>query len=220
MNRMITVKGVGSTSVKPDYITLSMTIESLRKDYNEAMEDAAQRIVKLQNVIVFLGYKKEDLKTICFKVDTRYENVRDRQGDYRRVFSGYAVIYRLKLSFDMDSKQLAKVLDAISKSWVKPELSIAFTVKEPAKVSEAVLVSATQNAKAKAEILCEASGQELGQLLSIDYNWGEINVLSRTSYEMDDGILALEAGMAFAAPEIEPDDIDVSDTVTFIWEIK
>ena len=46
MNRTITVKGVGSTSVKPDYITIFMTVESVRKDYNEAMEDAVRRIGK------------------------------------------------------------------------------------------------------------------------------------------------------------------------------
>ena len=75
MNRTITVKGVGSTSVRPNYITISMTIESVRKDYNESMEDATQRIEKLQDAVICSGYKKEDLKTTSFDVDTRYENV-------------------------------------------------------------------------------------------------------------------------------------------------
>ena len=220
MNRTITVKGVGSTSVKPDYITISMTIESVRKDYNESMEDAAQRIEKLQDAVICSGYKKEDLKTISFDVDTRYENIHDRQGNYKREFSGYAVTYRLKLSFDMDSKQLAKVIGTISESGAAPELSIAFTVKDPAEISEALLVSATENAKAKAEILCKASGHELGLLLSIDYNWGEVNVISRTRYTMEDSVQPLMAKSSLNAPEIEPDDINVSDTVTFTWEIK
>ena len=209
---------MGKTSVRPDYITISMTIESVRKDYNESMEDAAQRIEKLQDAVICSGYKKEDLKTISFDVDTRYENIHDRQGNYKREFSGYAVTYRLKLSFDMDSEQLAKVIGAISESGAVPELSIAFTVKDPAKVSEALLISATENAKAKAEILCKASGNELGQLISIDYNWGELNVISRTHYAMEDSIQPLLAKSI--AVDIEPDDINVSDTVTFTWEIK
>ena len=220
MNRTITVKGVGSASARPDYITISMTIESVRKDYNRSMEDAARRIGKLQDAVVCSGYQKEDLKTISFDVDTRYENIHDRQGNYKREFSGYAVIYRLKLSFDMDSKQLAKVIGAISESGAAPELSIAFTVKDPAKVSEALLINAAENAKAKAEILCKASGSELGQLLSIDYSWDELNVISGTRYAMEDGIQPLMAKGGFNAPDIEPDDIDVSDTVTFTWEIK
>lgn len=219
MNRTITVKGVGSASVKPDYIIVSMTIQSVRKDYNVAMEDAAQRIVKLQDAAVLSGNKKEDLKTISFDVDTRYENIHDQQGNYKREFTGYAVIYRLKLSFDMDSKQLAKVITAISESGAMPELSIAFTVKNPAEVNEALLISATENARAKAEVLCKASGNELGRLLSIDYNWGELNAISRTRYAMEDDIQPLMAMSSFNAPEIEPDDINVSDTVTFSWEI-
>ena len=34
MNRTITVKGVGRVSVRPNYITISMTVESVRKDYS------------------------------------------------------------------------------------------------------------------------------------------------------------------------------------------
>ena len=220
MKRTITVKGVGRACVKPDYITISMTVESVKKDYNEAMADAAGRIEKIQDAVVCAGYRKEDLKTISFDVDTRYESVHDGQGNFKREFSGYAVIYRLKLSFDMDSKQLAKVITAISESGARPELSIAFTVKNPAEVSETLLVSAAQNAKAKAEILCKASGNELGQLLSVDYSWVELDVISGTRYAMGDGIQPLMAKGGFSAPEIEPDDIDVSDAVTFTWEIK
>ena len=182
MMRTITVRGVGNVSAKPDYITISMTIESIRKDYDGTMKDASERISKLQDVAVSSGYTKEDLKTTSFNVDTRYESIKDRQGNYKREFDGYACVYRLKLSFDFDSKQLAKVISAIANSGANPELSIAFTVKNPAKVSEELLKSAALNARAKAEILCGASGCEMGQLIFIDYNWGELNIVSRTSY--------------------------------------
>ena len=79
MMRTITVRGVGNVSARPDYITISMTIESIRKDYDEAMRDASERISKLQDVAVRSGYAKEDLKTTSFNVDTRYESVKDRQ---------------------------------------------------------------------------------------------------------------------------------------------
>ena len=43
MMRTITVRGVGNVSARPDYITISMTIESIRKDYDEAMKEALRR---------------------------------------------------------------------------------------------------------------------------------------------------------------------------------
>lgn len=168
--RTITVKGTGNVSARPDYIILSLNIEANSKNYDLAMSEAAERIEKLQGVAVRVGYRKEDLKTTSFDVQTRYENVKDRQGNYKREFAGYACSYRLKLAFDFDSKQLAKVISAIADCGAQPELSIAFTVKNPARVSEELLINATENARAKAEILCKASGSTLVQLLNIDYN--------------------------------------------------
>ena len=220
MMRTITVKGVGSVSAKPDYITITMTVEALDKSYEKAMLDAAKRIEMIQRAAVEVGYEKEDVKTLNFNVDTRYENLKDRQGNYKREFAGYSCSYRLKLAFDFNSQQLAKVLAAIAKSEAKPELNIAFTVKNPTKVSEDLLVSATENAQRKAAILCHASNAELGQLLSIDYNWGELNVISNTRYAMEDLMMPCAAMSADYAPEIEPDDIDVRDIVTFVWEIR
>ena len=218
--RTITVKGTGSVSARPDYIILSLNIEANSRTYDLAMSEAAERIEKLQGAAVRVGYRKEDLKTTSFDVLTMYENVKDRQGNYKQEFAGYACSYRLKLAFDFDSKQLAQVISAISECDAKPELSIAFTVRNPSAVSEELLISATENARAKAEILCKASGNALGQLLNIDYNWGELNVYSRTSYEVEDCIQPLMAMSKCAAPEIEPDDIDVTDSVAFTWEIQ
>ena len=217
--RTITVKGTGKVSARPDYIVLSLNIEALSETYDRAMTDASERIKKLQDTAVFVGYEKSDMKTTSFNVQTRYENVKDRQGNYKREFAGYACSYHLKLAFNFDSKQLAKVISAIANCGAQPEISIAFTVKNPERISEDLLISATENAKTKAEVLCKASGNTLGQLLNIDYNWGELNVFSRTTYDVEDSIQPLMAMSKCAAPEIEPDDIDVSDTVTFTWGI-
>ena len=217
--RTITVKGAGNISARPDYIVLSLSIETLSETYDRAITDASERIKRLQDAAAIVGYEKSDLKTTSFNVQTRYENVKDRQGNYKREFAGYACGYHLKLAFDFDSKQLAKVISAIANCGAQPEISIAFTVKNPKRISEELLVNATENARMKAEILCKASGNTLGQLLNIDYNWGELNVFSRTSYDVEDCIQPLMAMSKCAAPEIEPDDIDVTDTVAFTWEI-
>lgn len=219
MMRTITVKGVGSVSARPDYITLSLGIETQEKEYDDAMQKAMERIDSLEAVSLKVGFEKGDLKTTSFNVSTAYESIKDRSGNYKREFAGYNCSYRLKLAFNFDSKRLAEVLSAIGDSRAKPELSIAFTVKDAAKVSEELLMSATKNAREKAEILCRASGVELGKLQSIDYNWGELNIVSRTSYDMEDCIMPMMAIRECAAPEIEPDDIDLRDTATFVWEI-
>ena len=54
--RTITVKGVGNVSAKPDYITISMTVESVDNNYDKAMDGAARRIESLKAAAVSAGY--------------------------------------------------------------------------------------------------------------------------------------------------------------------
>lgn len=169
MTKTITVKGVGSASARPDYITLSLSLSAKDKDYEKAMADAARRIELLEAAAQSAGFEKGALKATNFNVHTEYENIRDVKGNFQRAFVGYVCFYQFKLAFDFDAKRLSETLPAIFASGANPELDIAFTVKDPAKVNEALLSSATANALEKAELLCRASGAKLGELLSIDY---------------------------------------------------
>lgn len=217
MDRTITVRGVGTASVKPDYIDVTLNIVSKDMEYTKSVANANKRIEILQNAVISSGFAKDDLKTLSFNVRASYNGETDEKGRYRNVFSGYVCRYTLKLSFDMDTKMLAQTLTAISDSGANAEFSIKFTVKNPEKVSAELLRSATENARQKAVILCEASGAKLGTLLKIDYDWTDINIFSASAYnnmEMERGITAMGA-----VPEFEPEDIKSSDSAAFIWEI-
>lgn len=219
MGRIITVKGVGDVSAKPDYITLSMSIQTVSRKYDAAMDEAARRIEALRSAAERAGLEKDDLKTAYFHIDTHSETVSDKKGNYRQTFAGYECVYRLKLSFDFDSALLVRVLSAFSECGAAPELNIAFTVKNPDAVREELLTATAENARAKAETLCRASGAKLGQLVRIDYNWAGLEIASRTSFRVEDGIQPLMAASS-AAPEITPEDIRLHDTAVFEWEIE
>lgn len=219
MKRTITVKGVGSASARPDYITLTLSITEKNMDYGAAMDGAAGRIARLEGAAAETGFEKGALKTLSFNVNTQYEGVRDDQGNYQNVFAGYACLYRLKLAFELDSGRLADVLSAIAASGAEPELNIAFTVKDPEKVSQELLASAAANAREKAEGLCRAAGVELGRLISISYNWDELDIVSPTRYELADCAMPMLAAGKRRAPEIEPDDIKLRDSAAFVWEL-
>lgn len=219
MPRTITVKGMGRVTTAPDYVVISMSLEAHERDYEATMELAAKKIEQLNASLEEIGFEKKSVKTTNFNVRTDYEREKDRNGNYKSVFNGYICSHRLKVEFDFDTKRLAQTLYAISRCLAQPELSISFTVKDPSAVNKELLKSATVNAKEKAQILCEASGVELGQLLTIDYNWGELNIVSHTDYMLEEKCMAMPVG-GLADMDIEPDDIDVSDTATFVWEIK
>ena len=86
-------------------------------------------------------------------------------------------------------------------------------------ISDYITESGTVTPKGTGIVIVKASGVTLGELVSIDYNWGELHLCSPTHYEMDPPCMA-RASAAPTAMDIEPDDIDVSDSVTFVWEIR
>ena len=69
-------------------------------------------------------------------------------------------------------------------------------------------------------MLTKDAGVALQEIISIDYSWGEIDFEYRP---MKNSILAEECSLADLSRsyniDIEPDDIEISDTVTVVWRI-
>lgn len=214
--RTITVKGIGAVSVKPDLIVLGLSMETAEYEYDAAMKAAAEKIDFLNKALEAAGFEKKSAKTADFRVRADYDRRNDGKGNYTSVFMGYKCRHELKIEFDFDTKRLAKALSEISKCIAKPEISIDFTVKDSSAVSGELLKAAVKNAREKADILCAASGAKLGELLSIDYNWGELHLYSATDYDVEGKCMMLGAADDM---DIEPEEIKARDTATFAWEI-
>ena len=216
MSRTITVKGTGRVSLAPDLTAVTMTLDTVDKNYDRAMERSAALLDGLREALAAVGFDKKELKTTSFNVSTRYEGQRDSDGNYRNVFVGYACVHGLKLEFDFDTKRLSAVLSAIARCVAEPSLNVRFTVRDSEAAADALLQSAAENARRKAEVLATASGVKLGELLSVNYSWGELNVYSDTDYCVEEKCMAMPMR---ANMDLTPDDIELSDTATFVWEI-
>lgn len=220
MPRTITVKGTGKVSATPNYVVLTMSLEARNLDYNQAMERSATQLDQLNKALLSMGFEEDALKTTDFHVRTDYAHVQDKSGTYHNEFNGFVCSHSLKLEFDFDTQRLAQALSTVSDCLAQPELAVAFTVKDTAPVADELLREATINGRKKAESLCEASGVILGPLLSIDYNFGDLNPFSNTRYSMGESNLRGAAPMMAKSMDIRPDDISVTDTATFVWEIN
>lgn len=84
-----------------------------------------------------------------------------------------------------------------------------------------LLAAAVKDSQAKASVLTEEAGVNLGKIITIDYSWGEIDFVSRPLQEMSFRCCEPEeCESASYDMDIEPDDIDISDTVTVIWGLE
>lgn len=124
MARVITVKRIGKASARPDQVVISMSLHMRDNNYDRAMDLAGQHIQRLTETLCAIGFEKNDLKTASFNVHTDYQNVKDRNGKYNRVFNGYVADHSLKLEFDFEMQRLSKALSAIAGCLSNPDLSI------------------------------------------------------------------------------------------------
>ena len=221
MERTIRVTGKGNLSVKPDTVRLIMTMEGMKEEYDAALAESASMTEYLKKIFSDLGFDKEDIRTLSFNVSTEYESYQAKDKSWKRRFEGYKYIHRMKIEFPADNKKLGKVLYRFGHSAVRPELRIEYTVAEPEKCKNELLANAVTDAKEKAGVLSKASGVSLGDIVTIDYSWAEIDFVSRPMDSLmleDCCVRSCEADEAYDI-DIDPADIAVTDNVTVVWTI-
>ena len=221
MERTIKVTGKGKLLVKPDTIRLIMKLEGMQEEYDKAMAKSATMTEELKDIFLKLGFEKNEVKTLNFNVNAEYENYQEKNA-WKQRFKGYRFIHRVKVEFPADNKRLGKVLYSLGHSELKPEFHIEYTVAEPEKCKNELLADAVRDSMAKAQVLANAAGVTLSDIVNIDYSWAELEFVSRPVNPMmlrECSARSCENDDAYDI-DINPDDIDVTDNVTIVWELK
>ena len=216
--KTIRVTGKGQLKVHPDMTRITMELTGRRWDYGETLEQSSKDTEQMKDLLVPFGFARTDVKTLSFDVETEYEDYKEK-GAWKQKFIGYQYTHVLKVEFESDNARLGKILFALAHCKLHPEFRLSYTVKDPEAVKNELLGKAVQDAIAKARVLSNAAGLKLGEIQNMDYSWGHIDFEVRPmskklamceyecrapgSYDMD----------------IEPDDIEVNDTVTVVWVV-
>ncbi len=217
MEKTMRVTGKGKLSVKPDMIRLLLDTMKVCPTYEEALRSSSEQTEELKNCFEKLGFARTDLKTLRFNVDTEYENYRDENNVWKNRFLGYRFTHNMKLEFDADNERLGRLLYCLAQTECRPEFRIHYTVKDTEAAKNKLLAKAVADFKEKAKVLAEAAGVTLGAIVTIDYSWGELEIFS-APVERCMMSAANDAADSYRM-DIEPDDIDVTDTVTVVWEM-
>ena len=200
MEKTMKITGKGKISVKPDRIRLNMTMEESYKEYEVTLSQSSDTTKILKDLFVSFGFQKDDLKTNSFDIDTKYESYKSKDQSWK--------------------KRLGEILYDLAHNVITPEISIEYTVSDPEKYKDELLKNAIEDSKHKAKVLAHAANIELGDIVSIDYSWGEINFVSEPIQNFAFASAEKTMGSPGYDIDIEADDIDVTDTVTVIWKIK
>lgn len=215
----IIVTGKGILSLKPDTIVVKFTSSAVYDDYAEAIAMASEATKDLKSVIAKAGIDSELLKTRNLEVSPKYKSYYDDKDHMHQKFIGYEYTHSSHIKIDNDNKVLGRLLYVVSTSPLDVNFDISYTVKDIEKAKNDLLREAVKDAKMKAEVLSEAAGVKLRGIKSIDYSWDELEIYSHP--------LRLEACEYRSAEpsdsldiDINAEDIEISDTVSVVWEIE
>ena len=218
--RTIRVTGKGQIKVKPDMTRITITLEGMYLDYAETLRHSSEDMDSLKDILAAFGFERADLKTLSFNVDTEYESYKDH-GSYKQRFVGYRFRHLLKVEFDSDNERLGRILYALGNCDLNPEFRISYTVKDPEVAKNELLGKAVKDANEKAAVITAAAGVTLKDIQSIDYSWGEIEFeVSPMNRLMKSCTPVVACADSSYDLDIEPDDVEVNDTVTVVWEIE
>ena len=127
--RRIRVKGIGNIELEPDYIIIYLTIESIQKKYEKAVEEVDKRVDLLKEALLAQGFEADELKCADYKVNANINYKRDHKGFVvNTINDGFCCTNRLKLEFDFDNERLSRALQTITNRVTEPKLNISFTV--------------------------------------------------------------------------------------------
>ena len=216
MERTVRITGKGKIIITPDQVIFSLNQSQVKKDYDEAGAEAASAKNELDDVLRSIGIDVKNLKTVRFSIDAEYTSYK-RNDEWKRKLIGYRYSHQMKLKLDLEHKMIADFLRAVSKMRYMPEFDMNYSLKNPENAKNMLIKDAIKDSRIKALSLTKALGVELGEVINIDYSWMHVDIMSRNYSAVECDAMMLSGSVKMS---MEPDDIELEDSVTVIWVIE
>lgn len=217
MERTIRITGKGKITVAPDQVIFSLNQSQVKKGYDEANAEAAIAKNELDDCLRAIGIDTKNLKTERFSINAEYTSYK-RNDEWKRKLVGYRYSHLMKLKMDLDYEIIAGFLAMVSNMKYMPKFDMNYSLKNPEEAKNKLIKEAVKDSRTKALCLADSMYVELGEVINIDYSWMHVDITSRqySAIECDAMLMAPES----AKMSMEPDDIELEDSVTVIWAIE
>jgi uncharacterized protein YggE len=215
MVRKLQITGKGFLSIAPDIMIISFAVKAHDWEYEKAINLLNDKVEQLRQILKKNNLDRKLLKTKDFGV--RRETSWNKKTE-KNEFNGFKATHDLEMELPLDQKLNNTLLGQVGSTLEDLEFQIIFGVKDPAKHHQQLTKNAIKKAMESAGLIADASGVKLLEIIDIDCTIREIQIRSRTYdyriYEQD------TIYNAVSTPYFEPDDIDVSESVTITWRIE
>lgn len=208
VQRQIEVTGEAQVSVVPDMATLTLGVTSFAPEAQIAMRETSRKMVDVIDKLVEAGVAAEDMQTSQLSLFPRWEQDRSYDSEGGRKLVGFEASNMLTIRlFDLD--EVGPVLDQVLAVGANNFQGIQFGVRDSKALEDQLRAAAVKNAIAKAEILSDAAGADLGTVRTISDMGGH----------RGGPMMAMEAARSDFVP-IAPGALEFQHSVTVVFGLE
>ena len=191
----IIVTGEGEASVAPDLALLSLSVMREAKTAREALDANNDAMAAVIAAMKGAGVAERDLQTAGIQIQPRYNFTNRPDGSQEAELVAYQVINTLSVRI-RDITKTGEILDKAVSLGVNQGGGITFTNEKPQTVITEARKLAVADAIAKAKVLAEAAGVNLGKVLEIaDQSFAAPPMpMQAKSFDRAAGSVPVEAG--------------------------
>lgn len=217
MERTVRITGKGKIAVTLNRAIFSLNQSQVKNSYGEANDEVLMAKKELADCLRSAGIDKKDLKTERFTIEGEYTSYK-KNDEWERELVGYRYNHQMKLKLDLDHEMVSKFLGVISDMKYMPEFEMSYSLKNPEEAKNKLIKETVKDSKKKELCLTVSLNVTLGEVLSIDYFWAHVEIISRP-YSVLECDSMMSTGPATRILT-DPDDIELEDSATVIWAIK
>lgn len=206
MDRLITVSATGYASAEPDRARVSSGVSAEAATAREALSANSEAMRAVIAGLKESGIDAKDIQTSTFNVEPRYTHPRDGTPPS---IDGYRVSNQVEILV-RDLGSLGDLLDKLVTLGANQMHGLSFEVSEAETLKDAARKEAVANARRRAELLAEAAGAEVGDVMTINE---EVRFDGPRPMQM-------RASMAKESVPIESGTATLEASVTVTWRLK
>jgi uncharacterized protein len=169
-NSTLSVIGNAETMVKPDKVTLTLSVETTNKTANAALITNSETMDNVLDALKMSGVKENETSTSFFNISPNYNFTQEE--DFRPIQNRDIISYTVTNSITVDSTNLLNVsqwIDTAVQKGAKDVSSVSFLLsdKKSELVKNDLMRQAIIDAKNKSDIAASALGLEVVGVRSI-----------------------------------------------------
>ena len=148
----ISVSGTATASSSPDSLVIVLGVESEAKTANESLSENSNSLNSVISSLTNSGLSEDDIQTSNFSIYPMYDSIKDFNGNWQQVLTGYRVSNILSIQTDkIDSA--GEIIDAAVSSGANRVDNVSFQLSDDKyqKISDDLIADAINDATQKAE---------------------------------------------------------------------